>query len=263
MVNDEIIKFANLLADEAEIISQKYYRHENFSITKDDHSPVTIADKAIEERMRNLIMKKFPSHGIIGEEYGNHNINASNIWVIDPIDGTKSFIVGRPIFGNLIGFISDNKFSLGIINQPILKERWIGIDNQGTFFNNKKIHTRNCSTLSDAVFCSTSPYMFDQQTTKNFDKIRKLTKYQKSGGVILGGDCYAYGCMALGFVDLIIEADLKIYDYCALIPIIKNAGGEISNWNGNKLEFSLETTKLIASGTARLHNEALKFLKDL
>jgi inositol-phosphate phosphatase/L-galactose 1-phosphate phosphatase/histidinol-phosphatase len=165
MLNQEIINFANHLADIASEISKKYYRMENGEIAKDDDSPVTKADREIEERIRQEIFKNYPTHGIIGEEYGNHQENAEYVWIIDPIDGTSSFIVGRPIFGNLISLVVRGKVLLGIINQPINSERWLGIEGSGSWFNGSKIQTRNCQKISEAVLSSSSPFFF-----KDFNK---------------------------------------------------------------------------------------------
>jgi inositol-phosphate phosphatase/L-galactose 1-phosphate phosphatase/histidinol-phosphatase len=262
MINQEIINFANLLADTASEISKKYYRLANGEVAKEDDSPVTIADREIEQKIRELIFEKYPDHGIIGEEYGNHQEHRDYTWIIDPIDGTSSFIVGRPIFGNLIALTFKQKVILGIINQPINNERWLGIEGQGSWFNGQKISTRNCQKINDAVLSSSSPYFFKDQNKIIFEEICKHTKYQKIGGVVYGGDCYAYGCLASGFVDLIIEPELKIYDFASHIPIIKNAGGVITDWAGNDLKLE-SNTKLIASSTPKLHDEVLKIIEKI
>ena len=262
MLTQEIINFANHLADIASEISKKYYRIENGEIAKDDDSPVTKADREIEEKIREAIFKNYPTHGIIGEEYGNYQENSDFVWIIDPIDGTSSFIVGRPIFGNLISLVIRNKVTLGIINQPINSERWIGIEGLGSWFNGTKIKTRNCQNISEAVLSSSSPFFFKDNNKTIFEKICTLTKYQKIGGVVYGGDCYAYGCLASGFVDLIIEPELKIYDFASHIPIIKNAGGVITDWEGNELKIE-SNVRLIASATPKLHEEVLKIIKSI
>ena len=262
MINQEIINFANLLADTASKISKKYYRLANGEVAKEDDSPVTIADREIEQKIRELIFEKYPDHGIIGEEYGNHQEHRDYTWIIDPIDGTSSFIVGRPIFGNLIALTFKQTVILGIINQPINNERWLGIQGQGSWFNGQKISTRNCKKINDAVLSSSSPYFFKDQNKIIFDEICKHTKYQKIGGVVYGGDCYAYGCLASGFVDFIIVPELKIYDFASHIPIIKNAGGVITDWSGNDLKLE-SNTKLIASSTPKLHDEVLKIIEQI
>ena len=262
MLNQEIINFANHLADIASEISKKYYRIENGEVAKDDDSPVTKADREIEEKIREAIFANYPTHGIIGEEFGNHQENAEYLWIIDPIDGTSSFIVGRPIFGNLIALVVRQKVQLGIINQPINSERWIGIEGSGSWFNGTKIKTRNCQKISQAVLSSSSPFFFKDFNQEVFEKICTLTKYQKIGGVVYGGDCYAYGCLSSGFVDLIIEPELKVYDFASHIPIIKNAGGVITDWDGNDLKLE-SNVRLVASATPKLHEEVLKIINSL
>ncbi|MFM7702293.1 MAG: inositol monophosphatase family protein, partial [Alphaproteobacteria bacterium] len=155
----------------------------------------------------------------------------------------------------------NNKVILGIINQPINGERWLGIEGQGSWFNGKKIQTRNCQNIENAVLSSSSPFFFKDENKIIFEKVCSLTKYQKIGGVVYGGDCYAYGCLASGFVDLIIEPELKIYDFASHIPIIKNAGGVITDWFGNDLKLE-SNTKLVASSTPKLHEQVLKIIRD-
>jgi inositol-phosphate phosphatase/L-galactose 1-phosphate phosphatase/histidinol-phosphatase len=257
----EIISFAHHLADIANLIIKKYYRLNNGEMAKPDESPVTLADQEIELAWRVEIKKHFPSHGIIGEEYLSHQETADDLWVLDPIDGTSSFITGKPVFGNLIGFVNKKKPVFGMINQPITQERWFSNQNQETIFGNQVIKTRNCYNLADAVLCTTSPYFFDDSDIKILQTISKLTKYQKIGGVIYGGDCYNYACLAMGFVDIIIEPGLKVYDFTAIIPIIENAGGIVSDWHGKPLKLQ-SNAKLLASANSILHKKALKVINQ-
>ena len=257
----KIISFSHHLADIANIITKKYYRLSNGEMPKLDESPVTLADQEIEFAWRFEIQKHFPSHGIIGEEYPSHQETADDLWVLDPIDGTSSFITGKPVFGNLIGFVSNKKPVFGMINQPITQERWFSNHNQETIFSNKAIKTRKCHNLEDAVLCTTSPYFFYDSDINILEAISKLTKYQKIGGVIYGGDCYNYACLAMGFVDLIIEPGLKVYDFTAIIPIIENAGGIVTDWHGKPLKLQ-SNTKLLASANNILHKKALKIINQ-
>ncbi|MBU6339374.1 MAG: histidinol-phosphatase [Rickettsiales bacterium] len=260
MINQEIKDFANFLADISSEIAKKYFRLPNGEVAKEDDSPVTKADREIEEVIRKEIIKKFPTHGIIGEEFGNLNENADYKWILDPIDGTSSFIVGRPIFGTLIALAHKNKSILGIMNQPITSERWLGIDGEGSYFQNKKIKSRNCTEISDAVFCSSSPFYFKGDDELKLKKLCSKTKYQKIGGAIYGGDCYSYASLASGFVDIIIDPGLKVYDYAALAPIIEMAGGVITDWQGNDLELK-SNVKVVACANKRLHEKVLEILK--
>lgn len=258
MPDQKIIEFANHLADLSAEIAKKYFRLPNGEIAKDDDSPVTQADREIEKTLRQEIIKNFPHHGIIGEEFGNHNEKADYVWVLDPIDGTSSFIIGRPIFGTLIALSYQKKPILGIMNQPITKERWLGIDGQGTWLNTSKLSTRqSCKELKDAVLCTTSPFFFQNEDAKLFHNLNSKTKYQQYGGVVYGGDCYLYSLLASGFVDLVIDPGLKIYDYAALIPIIEMAGGVVSDWQGNKLELK-SGTKMLAAANKIIHQKAIE-----
>lgn len=259
MINQELINFTYQLAEIASITSKKYFRLPNDEATKADNSPVTIADQEIERLIRQEIIKHFPDHGIIGEEYDNINIDADYVWIIDPIDGTSSFITGKPIFGNLIALTFKKIPIIGIVNQPITGERWVGIKNSGAWLNDKKIKTRNCTQISEAVFCSSSSYFFKAESEKVLKKISALTKYQKIGGVIYGGDCYSYACLASGFVDLIIDPQMNVFDYAALIPIIEMAGGIITDWQGNDLNLR-SNVGVLACANIELHQAILKVI---
>lgn len=259
MLTPEIIDFANYLADLSGPIAKKYFRFANGEIAKEDDSPVTLADREIEKTIRAAIEKKFPEHGIIGEEFGNKNIEADFVWILDPIDGTSSFIIGRPIFGTLIALTYKKKSLLGIMNQPVTSERWIGIAQQGSWFNGKKISTRNCQKISDAVMCSSSSFYFQNGDEEILKRISSATKYQKIGGIIYGGDCYSYASLASGFVDVVIDPGLKVYDYAALQPIIEMAGGVVTDWNGNDLGLK-SGVKLLASANPELHSQMLKLI---
>lgn len=260
MPNAELINFANYLADLSVPIAKKYFRLPNGEVAKDDDSPVTKADREIEEIIRAEIEKKFPNHGIIGEEHGNKNVDADYVWILDPIDGTSSFIIGRPIFGTLIALAFRGKVILGIMNQPISGERWIGVDGQGSWLNGQKIKTRNCTEISAAVMCASSPFFFKNHDAEILKRVTALTKYQRLGGIIYGGDCYSYASLAAGFVDLIIEPELKVYDYAALIPIIEMAGGVVSDWNGDDLKLKSQV-RLVACANKELHEKVLEILR--
>lgn len=261
MINQELIDFSNYLADLSSNIAQKYFRKDIGEQHKEDSSPVTLADQEIEDVIRREIKKKYPEHGIIGEEYDNINLEADFKWVIDPIDGTSSFIMGKPLFGTLVCLTYKDKPVLGILNQPINKERWVGAKGRGTSFNSKETNVRKCQTISNSVFCTTSPAYFEGKELDFFNKIASKTKYQKAKGVFYGGDCYLYGLLALGSVDIIIETGLSNYDYCALVPIIEEAGGIITDWNGNSVDIN-SNGKIIACGDQKVHQEILEIVKE-
>ncbi len=261
MITPEIVNFANHLANISEAIAKKYFRIQNGEVAKEDDSPVTIADREIERIIREEIEKKYPSHGIIGEEFPDKNIDADFIWILDPIDGTSSFIIGRPIFGTLIALTHKGKPILGIMNQPISSERWLGVSGQGSWFNGNKIQTRNCTEISNAVMCSSSSFYFQNEDEEILKRISAATKYQKIGGIIYGGDCYSYASLASGFVDIVLDPGLKVYDYAALVPIIEMAGGVVSDWNGDDLELK-SGVKLLASANRELHQKMLELINE-
>ena len=239
---EEYKKFANILADESENIIMQYFR-QNFQIEKkDDKSPVTIADKNSELRIRELIKKTYPDHGIIGEEFENINSESDFLWVIDPIDGTKSFVSGHKDFGTLISLLFKNKPILGIINCPAHKERWVGVQNQKTTMNDQIIYTSPEKSISECYAYSSGLY---QENTKFktfcYQVFNKVKNYR------LGGDCYAYGMLASGLINIVIEDTLKIWDYMALIPVIEGAGGVVSDISGKSLDLNSDGSFIAAS----------------
>ena len=244
MINlpDDLTDFACVLADIARENITPLFRS-NISIdTKSDKSPVTLADREAEGAMRRLINRQYPNHGIIGEEYGDENISSDFVWVLDPIDGTRAFIAGKPTFGTLISLLYRNQPVIGIIDQPILKERWVGLAKIGTTLNGAPINTRSCPALSDAILNTTSPDIFDQSSLKTFNKLSNQCK-----STLYGGDCYGYGLVACGLIDLVVESDLKPYDFCALIPVVEAAGGRMVDWSGDELSIQ-SSGKIIAAG---------------
>jgi histidinol phosphatase-like enzyme (inositol monophosphatase family) len=256
MITPEIISFANHLADISATVITKYFRSNISEETKNNQTPVTKADKETEEVIRQAIEKKFPQHGIVGEEFQNTNDKADYKWIIDPIDGTVSFIMGRPIFGTLIALSYKDKPILGIINQPITKERWCGIADQNATLNGKIIKTSDCKNIQDAILCSTSPHFFKGNDSIRLQRISSQTKYQSQGGIMYGGDCYLFGLLALGSVDIIIEQGLEIHDFMALNQIVKSAGGVITTWEGKELDMNSNGT-IIACATQELYDKVM------
>lgn len=226
----ELIDFAATLADAARPIIRQHFRTSVTIDRKADDTPVTIADRDTESAMRALIAENYPDHGVIGEEFGNTAGTGALTWVLDPIDGTKSFIAGRPIFGTLIALVRDGHPILGIIDQPILDERWIGARGLATTFNGKDVTARPCAALGDAMLNTTSPDLFAGADAAKFAALSGSVWHTQ-----YGGDCYAYATLAMGYVDVVVEADLKPYDFCALAPIVTGAGGKITDWRGQAL----------------------------
>ena len=248
------IQLAHALADAAGAVIRPYFRQAVAVIDKEDASPVTVADREAEAAMRRLIAERFPEHGIIGEEYGSDRADAEFVWVLDPIDGTKSFISGVPLFGTLIALLHQGRPVLGIINQPISGERWLGVEGAPTLWNGAEIRTRFCAGVEVATVFTTSPDMFQGADAESFARVRAAAKL-----VRYGGDCYAYGLCALGFVDAVVEAQLKPYDYCALVPIIAGAGGVITDWRGQRPGLESDG-RILACGDFGLHAQLLELL---
>lgn len=224
----EFKSFSKLLADESGKIIRNYFRTKMSLETKADNSPVTIADKKTEETMRNMIKKEFPDHGIIGEEFGVYNEDAEYKWVLDPIDGTKSFVAGAVTFGTLIGLVKKGEPILGVINQPILNEYLIG-DNNIAELNGEKVEFRKCDSIENAVLLTTDHLnIYNYQNGFKFEElIRKVKLYRQ------WGDCYGYYLLSTGFADIMIDPIMSPWDSIALIPIIKGAGGMITDYQGN------------------------------
>jgi len=221
---DEFVKFANFLADESSIIITKYFRTKINIENKEDSSPVTIADQNTELKIRELISSKYPSHGILGEEYEHINTKAEFVWVIDPIDGTRSFIAGHKDFGTLISLLHNNEPVLGIINCPAHNERWLGIKDYQTTCNDIKVNTSSKEKIEDSYLFTSGQFFYEPFLKKGFEKIKEQSKYFR-----YGGDCYMYGMLASGLIDIVIEDTLKVHDYMALVNIIEGAGGKITD----------------------------------
>jgi inositol-phosphate phosphatase / L-galactose 1-phosphate phosphatase / histidinol-phosphatase len=250
----ELVALAHSLADAARPIAQRYFRTQVEIDDKSDLSPVTIADREAETVMRELLTKHVPAHGVFGEEHGAVRTDAEYVWVLDPIDGTKAFITGLPIFGTLIALLHHGRPVMGIIDQPIQKERWFGVEGERSTFNGTPISVRACGDLANAYMYSTAPNMFNGTELKRHEALAERVKLFR-----WGGDCYAYGLLALGHVDLVVESSLKLYDYAALVPVIKGAGGLITDWQGKELDMHSDGA-VIAAGDPAMHRAARELL---
>ncbi len=251
-----LIDFAERLVDASGAVVRRYFRSRLAVADKPDLSPVTAADREAESLIRTIIEARRPEDGLIGEEYGRKKPDADYVWVIDPIDGTKAFITGRPTFGTLVGLLYRGRPVLGVIDQPVIGDRWIGAAGRATTLNGAPAKVRACSGLASATLSATTPEMFtgpgDAEAFQRVVAAAKLTVY--------GGDCYAYGLLASGFQDLVIEASLNLYDFAALAPVIIGAGGQITDWRGRALDVHSEG-RVIAAGAPHLHAEALALLR--
>jgi histidinol phosphatase-like enzyme (inositol monophosphatase family) len=229
-----------------------------------DFDPVTVADKAAERVIRRVLRERHPNHGILGEEYGTIEGTEPYTWVIDPIDGTKAFITGAPLWGTLIGVLHESRAIVGMMHQPFTQERiWsAGTDARKSAGTTqwsvgagraKVVKTRACRKIEDALLATTSPDLIPPGfETERFQRLKsraRLTRY--------GGDCYAYCLLAGGYIDLVVECGLKAHDVVALIPIIEGAGGRITTWEGERAE---QGGRIVAAGDPKLHDAALKVL---
>jgi histidinol phosphatase-like enzyme (inositol monophosphatase family) len=222
---------------------------------KGTFDPVTAADRAAETVMRGLIRKHFPAHGIVGEEFEDVKSDAPYVWVLDPIDGTKSFIAGMPVWGTLIGLCKEGAPVYGMMAQPFIGERFTGDGASAKYrgpAGERKLMTRHCASLNDALLFTTSPHLFKPEERARFDTIEQGVRLSR-----FGGDCYAYCMVAAGYVDLVVEAGLDAYDIVPLIPIIEGAGGVVTNWQG---ESAAKGGRIVAAGDRRVHEAALKLL---
>jgi myo-inositol-1(or 4)-monophosphatase len=217
--------------------------------------PVTAADRAAETAMRTVIRQNFPDHGIIGEEFGSERTDAEYVWVLDPIDGTKSFITGMPTWGTLIALTRAGEPVYGMMHQPFTRERFTGDSRSARYrgpAGERALRVRRCAELSKALLMTTSPLLMQQADRESFGKVEKAVRLSR-----YGGDCYAYCMLAAGHVDLVIETELKPYDILPLIPIIAGAGGIVTTWDGGA-----PTTggRIIAAGDQRIHEAAMRIL---
>ena len=246
-VSQADIDLAGRLADAAGAAIRPYFRAEHGLESKDDSSPVTLADKAAEAAMRRLIIAERPMDAIVGEEEDDRPGTSGRTWVLDPIDGTRSFISGRPIFGTLIALLEDGWPVLGIIDQPIIDERWLGVTGRETLFNGKPARVRTCRELSKALLATTSPALFTDGQLHAFEHVDSAVM-----STVLGGDCYNYGLVASGHLDIVIEAGLKLHDFAALVPVVEGAGGRMCDWQGDPLHAGSNGEVIAAGDPARI-----------
>ena len=228
---------------------------ENKSL-KGGFDPVTAADRAAESTMRSLIRSTFPEHGVNGEEFGTDRPDAEYVWVIDPIDGTKSFISGMPAWGTLIALTRHAKPVYGMMHQPFTRERFTGDGGRAHYrgpAGERDLRVRRCERIEDAVLFTTSPLIMSAEDRAAFGRVETAARLSR-----YGGDCYAYCMLAAGHVDLVIETDLKPHDIVALIPIVEGAGGIISTWDENSAE---RGGRVVAAGDRRVHRAALELLR--
>lgn len=248
---DTVKAFAQDLATASGAIIKQYFRTQIAVERKADESPVTIADKKAEEVMREMIMKTFPDHGILGEEFGHHNPDARYQWVLDPIDGTKSFIAGTPQFGTLIALLDNKRPILGVINQPVLGEFLLGM-NGGTWLNDSPVRMRECTSIENAVVLATAHWsVHHRKNGVNFDTLTRRARLYRTWG-----DCHGYYLLATGYADIMLDPVMSVWDIMALIPIVEGAGGVITDWSG---ENPIIGKSIVAAGP-EIHDEVIRIL---
>lgn len=255
---DQLVDVATMLADTARSVVRPWFRRGVGVESKKDASPVTVADRTAERVMRAILAEHLPEHGVFGEEFGQDNADADYQWLLDPVDGTRAFVTGRPLFGTLIALFYKGEPVLGILDQPVLAERWIGVKGRPTVFVSAfggQPQTRQTTTLAEAEMSCTSPEMLELAPHDNWKALK-----QQARRMTWGGDCYAYGLLALGQIDLVAECDMNPWDWGALVPIVQGAGGVMSAWDGSPLRMDGDRT-VLAAGSAALHHEAVRILR--
>jgi len=250
----ELLRFAGDLADAARAILRQATRKPFEIIRKDDGSPVTEVDKAVEDALRILITEHYPDHGVLGEERAPTNPDAEYKWVIDPIDGTLPFLAGIPVFGTLIALVQGDAPILGVIEMPMTGERWLGCKGQPTICNGQPVRTRACESLSQALMSTSNPDFYSDETRPALQRVQAASRW-----AVYGGSCMAYAQIATGRVDIGMDVGFDIHDYLALVPVIRGAGGVISDWNGDDLTIH-SGDQLIAAGDPRVHQQTLDIL---
>ena len=232
-ITDALIAAAEAATDIAGAVIRPFFRAQGLAADlKSDASPVTIADRTAERVMRAVLAERFPEHGILGEEFGLDRPQSRLRWVLDPIDGTRAFITGRPQFGTLVALLDGDTPILGLIDQPVTGERWLGVAGRPTRFRGPfggVAGCRACADLATAELSATSPHVFEESRPA-WERLTEAVRRTS-----FGGDCYAYGLLALGCIDVIAEATLKVWDWAAIVPVIEGAGGRVTDWHGAPL----------------------------
>ena len=264
---NQLTSFMHQLCDAAQVETLSKFRTNSTIDNKLDlepggsFDPVTEGDKNAEKVIRALINKKFPEHGILGEEFGDENLDAEKVWIIDPIDGTRAFISGIPVWGTLIGLAVNGTAEYGIMHQPFTGERYYSDGNTSWYLGPgvnapAPIKTRKCLSMSDAVLLTTSPKIFAPDEDPAYERVENAVKLAR-----YGCDCYAYCMLASGQVDLVVEAGLNAYDIAALIPIIIDAGGFVTDWQGKPVNLmDIGKGQILAAGSAEIHQQAIALL---
>ena len=246
--------FAGRLADAARAVVAPYFQRPIDVAYKGQASPVTEADRAVETRLREMIAEAYPSHGVVGEELDNVDEDAEDVWVLDPIDGTQLFIGGIPLFTTLIALTRGGVPVLGVIDQPISGDRWLGAAGRPTTFNGAPVRTRSCARIADALICTSNPAYYQGADKAAFERLGGAVNWTQ-----FGADSYGFGLIANGFIDLGLETGVYPHDYLATVPVIEGAGGVMTDWQGRPLTLA-SGPRMLAAGDPAAHAAALALL---
>jgi inositol-phosphate phosphatase / L-galactose 1-phosphate phosphatase / histidinol-phosphatase len=252
----EFEAFATGIANNARALSLPRFRRPVDVTLKRDMSPVTAVDRGVESMLRERIEMAWPTHGLLGEEYGPSRVDAEFVWSIDPIDGTRSFISGWPLWGTLIALLRGGRPVLGVLDMPVLDERWVGHVGVGTTMNGMSCRTSGCHALAEATLYTTTPDMFTTEEWAAFDRTSRAAHARR-----FGGDCYGYGMLASGHIDAVVESNLMPYDYLAIAPVVEAAGGVMTDWEGRPLGLQ-SGGRVVAAATPELHAAIIASLKE-
>ena len=251
---EQLIRFAERLADASREILLSASAQRPRAEVKDDSSPVTTVDRAVEDRLRDMIAREYPDHGIVGEERGAAAPERDTVWVLDPIDGTLAFLAGIPVFGTLIALLRDGVPAIGVIDLPVTGARWVGCEGRPTTHNGEAVRARPCAELSTALLSTSNPDFYGDAEFEAFERLKSAARW-----TVYGGSCLAYAQIASGRIDLGIDTGLDPVDYCALVPVIRGAGGAITDWQGAALSLH-SGSRVLAAGDPRAHARALEIL---
>jgi histidinol phosphatase-like enzyme (inositol monophosphatase family) len=254
---DELAKFAAALTDLTRPVIHQYFRQNPDIIKKQDNSPVTMADQQVEQILRAAIRHRYPDHSIIGEEQSNHIGDAPYTWVIDPIDGTRSFSCGNPLFGTLIGILEHGQPQIGVIDLPMLENRWLGQMGKSCYCNTSLCHTSPVRDLASARIATTSSTLLGDEGRPKFERLAAACRV-----INYGGDCANYAYLASGWCDLVVEANLQAYDIMAAVAVVTAAGGVVSRWDGTPIHLDDFDGSIIAAASPKLHAAAVSYLSN-
>jgi len=256
-VDASAVMLAERMADAAAAVTRRHFRGDLAVEGKEDRSPVTIADREAEMALRTVLGDARPDDGVVGEEFGSERTGSRDVWVLDPIDGTRAFVAGKPTFGTLIALLREGRPVLGVIDQPIVGDRWVGAVGRPTTHNGRPVRTRACTGFAGAVASTTAPHLFASDAD--------LAAFERIGDrvrdTVYGMDCYAYGLLASGYLDLVVESGLKLYDFAALVPVVEGAGGLMRDWTGHPLHAD-SSGRVVALGDPGLLDQTLALLGE-